>query len=118
MIVNPVYCMNSYLTYRSIINKEYGFSESLPTWFWNMFSERISVCTSEELGVQLKNKIDECLQDGPVALMLSGGMDSAILARYLPEGTQTYTLHCVANSGIDEAPRISRTANRLRYFRS
>ena len=97
-----LFCMSSYLQYRSIVDKNRCFSEHLPTWFYEETQERVPVNTFEELDKQLRRRINEALENGPVALMLSSGMDSAILASYLPKGTQTYTLRCQATSGIDE----------------
>lgn len=99
---NPNFCMNSYLMYRAIVDHECQFSENNPTWFWNDYPSRTPVNTADELDVQLRKNINIALENGPVALMLSSGMDSAILAKYLPAGTQTYTLRCKADSGIDE----------------
>lgn len=36
------------------------------------------------------------------AILLSGGMDSAILASYMPKGTKAYTLKCISYNAIDE----------------
>jgi len=104
------FCMNSYLMYRAIVDHQRCFSDDLKPWFFHNDVARVSVNTSEELDIQLRRKMDEALEHGPVGLMLSGGMDSAILASYIPEGTQTYTLHCVADSGIDETEAAKRIA--------
>lgn len=117
MKVNPKFCMNSYLRYRTIVDYECCFSERNRPWFFTNEPERVPVNTSEELDVQLRKNIDEVLKMGKVALMLSSGMDSAILARYLPEGTQTYTLSCKADSGIDETVTAKQYAemNKLKH---
>lgn len=103
MIIDPQYCMNSYLRYRTIVDKNYSFSENIVPWFLENDRERVPVNTAEELDVQLRRNVERALENGPVALMLSSGMDSAILASYLPEGTQSYTFQCQAKSGIKEA---------------
>jgi asparagine synthetase B (glutamine-hydrolysing) len=36
------------------------------------------------------------------AVLLSGGMDSAILASYMPKGTKAYTTRCIGNGAVDE----------------
>ena len=96
------FCMNSYLTYRAIVDHDRQFADHLTPWFYHHDVPRTPVNTAEELDQHLRKAINAALSKGPVALMLSSGMDSAILAKYLPEGTQTYTLHCHADSGIDE----------------
>ena len=112
------YCMNSYLSYRAIVDHQHCFSDELEPWFFRNEVERSPVNTADELDRQLRRRIDEALAQGPVGLMLSGGMDSAILASYLPQGTQTYTLHCIADSGIDETEAAKRFAdlNHLKHF--
>lgn len=96
------FCMNSYLSYRAIVNQERRFADGTEPWFFRNNNPRKPIHSSEELDKHLRSEIEQILRSGPVALMLSSGMDSAILATYLPEGTQCYTLHCKAHSGIDE----------------
>lgn len=96
MISNPLFCMNSYLRYRTIVDTRYVFSEKNETWYYQECEERIPVGCATELDAQLRKYINKTLEDGPTALMLSSGIDSAILASYLPEGTQTYTLRCLS----------------------
>lgn len=105
------YCMNSYLMYRTIVNKECRFSDTVAPWFYNNNSFRKPISSSAELDDHLNEEINHILSKGPVALMLSSGMDSAILASYLPAGTETYTLHCKAESGIDETAAAKRYAD-------
>ena len=112
MTADKKYCMNSYLKYRTIVDHNMTFAESITPYFFEEKDERVPVDTAEELDRQLKINIDKALENGPVALMLSGGMDSAILASYLPEGTKTYTLHCCADSGIDETERAKYYADK------
>lgn len=112
MRTDPNFCMNSYLTYRTIVDHECRFSDSTSPWFYHNEAPRTPVNTSEELDRHLRSAVSSALQNGPAALMLSSGMDSAILAAYLPEGTQTYTLQCRADSGIDEASAAKLYAER------
>lgn len=96
------FCMNSYLMYRAIVDEDCRFSDSLEPRFYHNDVPRTPVHSSEELEAHLRYEINKALQNGPAALMLSSGMDSAILAAFLPKGTQTYTLHCQSDSSIDE----------------
>lgn len=96
------YCMSSYLQYRTIVDQDCRFAEHISPYFYKDNKERIPVNSAEELDRELRCRVNEALADGTVALMLSSGIDSAILAHYLPKGTQTYTLRCHAESGIDE----------------
>ena len=97
------FCMNSYLTYRAIVDHERRFADHLTPWFYRNDGPRTPINTAEELDQHLRKEMDQVLAQGPVALMLSSGMDSAILAAYLPAGTPAYTLQCRADSSLDEA---------------
>ncbi len=112
MVIDPVFCMNSFLTYRAIVDQNRSFSPEVPALFYRHRVPRRSICSAQELDRHLRSAMNKALAQGPVALMLSSGMDSAILASYLPEGTQTYTLHCQADAGIDETADARRYALR------
>ena len=109
--------MNSYLMYRTIVDHEYRFFDFTEPWYFHNPNPRKRICSSDELDQHLRSEIREILQKGSVALMLSSGMDSAILAAYLPEGTQCYTLRCEADSGIDETAtaRLYAQRNKLNH---
>ena len=59
------------------------------------FSDRLPVRNSEELEEHLKNRVKNATSNGKTALALSGGIDSAILARFMPQGSIAYTFKCV-----------------------
>ena len=111
------YCMCSYLQYRSLVDVQCRFSDHISSWYYTENKERVRVNSAEELDRELRFRVNEVLAKGKVALMLSSGMDSAILAKYLPKGTQTYTLRCHAKSGIDEteAARYYAEVNGLKH---
>lgn len=111
------FCMNSYLSYRAIVDHDRQFSDRTPPIFYHHTVPRRPILTADELDRHLRSAMNHALKNGPVALMLSSGMDSAILASYLPEGTQTYTLHCHAESSLDEtaAARFFADRNGLKH---
>ncbi len=43
----------------------------------------------------LKKQVEIATADGKAALALSGGIDSAILAKFMPEGSTAYTFRCL-----------------------
>jgi len=112
-----MFCANSYLTYRAIVDHDRQFADHLPPVFYHHKVPRRPINTPEELDRHLRSAMDAALKKGPAALMLSSGMDSAILASYLPEGTQTYTLYCKADGSIDEtsAARVYAQRNGLQH---
>lgn len=117
MRTDPLFCANSFLTYRAIVDRERQFTPELPPFFYENPAPRTGIADDAALEAHLRGALRAAVEDGPVALMLSSGMDSAILAAMLPPETQTYTLRCVAQSGIDEteAAAVYARRNGLRH---
>ena len=79
--------MSSFLMYRMTNPIE---THTIP----NNFPNRIPVTDSYELEEHLKERVKSVA--GPcTALALSGGIDSAILAKFMPKGSIAYTFKCV-----------------------
>ena len=80
--------MSEWLMYRYVFHGNYKaeYHHDLP---------RVPVRTSDELLCALEKFTREAAQDGKAALALSGGIDSAILARFMPKGSTAYTFRCV-----------------------
>lgn len=64
-----------------------------------LYPNRIPVSTAAELETYLKNRLLH-LDWNKTALALSGGIDSAILARFMPKGAVAYTFKCIV-PGVD-----------------
>ena len=78
--------MSAFLMYRMINPQE-------NTTVADLFPSRIPVHKSEELENYLKERVSNL--GGKTALALSGGIDSAILAKFMPKGSTAYTFKCV-----------------------
>ncbi len=108
--IDKKYCMNSYLTLRYIEDDTKLFKDGMlhPVYRPPM-PEMQTVCNSaDDIDRIIHDSLSELLRDDvPTAIFLSGGMDSAILATYMPKGTIAYTGRCVAPNAnvIDETPR-------------
>lgn len=111
MKVDKDYCMSSFLLYRRVVNQECGFYENVipKTISANWFQGRVPVSTSEELEKSIKDTVNKATQDGKAALALSGGIDSAVLAKFMPKGLIAYTFKCTAGDQavIDETERAA-----------
>lgn len=94
-MVNKEFCMSSYLMYRYIYDPSYRFEEHVPCRQVDLNFSRVPVRGSDSLYAALKTVVDAACADGKAALALSGGIDSAILARLVPAGTKAYTFRCV-----------------------
>ena len=86
--------------YRYVIDAEKRFYDGANCKQVDLDFARIPVKNSISLYGALKALVDEACKKGNVALALSGGIDSAVLARLVPEGTKAYTFRCVV-PGID-----------------
>ena len=97
-MVDKIYAMSSFLQFRTIYDKNVKFSDyiDLPHRADTAFSEnRLPINTSEQLYDYIKQFIEHETSDGKAALALSGGIDSAICAKFMPKGSIAYTFKCV-----------------------
>ncbi len=79
--------MSSFLMYRMVNPLDtHTISDEFPN--------RIPITNSHELEEHLRASVTR-LPEKNVALALSGGIDSAILAKFMPEGSIAYTFKCV-----------------------
>ena len=69
------------------------------------------VHTAQELENHLRLRVQEITKNGSAALALSGGIDSAILAKFMPKGSTAYTFKCVVDGKevIDESIQAQNT---------
>lgn len=113
-MVNKKYCMSSYMAFRFIEKDDMDFYpgmhheniKQLPE------SERIPVRTSEEIGQAIEKQIKQF--DGKKkGILLSGGMDSAIVASYLP-GAEAYTFRFL--DGIFQGEELARAEYYAEYY--
>ena len=91
MAADKNYCMSSYLAFRYIVREDADFAPGLHhEHFVQMPDEKkIAVCSAEEIDRALQAQFD-ALAGRKLGILLSGGMDSAILAAYMP-GCDAYT---------------------------
>lgn len=103
-MTNKLYCMSHYLAFRFIKDENINFFDGLSHTVFKPRDEKeiTPVSTIDEMDSIIRAKINEFYVPNKTAILLSGGIDSAILASYLPEGTKAYTFKCIANGAIDE----------------
>ena len=107
--IDKDYCMSSYLTFRYVYDPNVWFREGLP------HHDHALVPDEEKTPCETADDIDRVIRETlakidlrRTALMISGGMDSAILASYLPPGTKCYTANCIGRNAVDET-KMART---------
>lgn len=103
-MINKNYCMSHFLAFRFIKDENINFFENLTHKVFKAPNENslIPVVTIDDMDKIIREKIEEFHIPNKTAVLLSGGIDSAILASYVPKGTKAYTFYCAAPNAIDE----------------
>lgn len=103
-MTDKLYCMSHYLAFRFIKDENINFFDGLSHTVFKPRDEKeiTPVSIIDEMDSIIRAKINEFYVPNKTAILLSGGIDSAILASYLPEGTKAYTFKCIADGAIDE----------------
>ncbi len=108
-IVDKKYCMSSFLAFRYIADENKIFKEGVEHIYTKTDEgfPVIECATAEEIDSNIRELLRN-IDLSKVGILLSGGMDSAILASYMPKGTRAYTARCVAENAIDETERAKK----------
>ena len=91
-MVNKDYCLSQFLAFRYVFNPEMDFAEGLNRQKYVRIpnSAKTLVANAEDTALAIKN-VFRLIQNEKLGMLLSGGMDSAVLASYMPEGSDAYT---------------------------
>ncbi len=89
------YCMSSFLMFRTVADGTKSFDGKSAPNLWEDVRPRKGIHDSRELEDYLRRRVRETCGEKRAALALSGGMDSAILAKFMPEGSVCYTFRCI-----------------------
>ncbi len=93
-IVDKEYCMSSFLAVRYVVDDNRIFKEGVTHKPLDMVSEdeKCACGNAEEIDLAIRERMEK--KDlSKAALLLSGGIDSGILASYMPKGAFAYTVH-------------------------
>ncbi len=113
-MVDKKYCMSSYIALRFIADNDKDFYEGLYHTNIRLVSptERIKVSSAEDIEKAVKMQL-EPLQGKKMGILLSGGMDSAILASYM-SGCDAYTFRFLG--GEFQKEELERAEYYARYY--
>ena len=106
--------MSEFLMFRGIVDDDICFDEGVVPFLPDMEFNRDPITDHRALSDSLRNQVLKATEHGDAALALSGGIDSAILARFMPEGSTAYTFRCRV-PGVDvtdETPIASKIAEK------
>ena len=93
-MIDKDFCLSSYIAFRYIWKDDMDFAEGMEHDLIEPVpvDDRIPVATAQDIDQQIQRQFDELYQHYPnIGILLSGGMDSAILASYLKPGSHAYT---------------------------
>jgi hypothetical protein len=113
-MIDKNYCMSSYLAFRYIVDDNIDFYEGLHHRPYHLIPEnqRILVHDEHDIDREIQAKFDS-LKGKKLGLMLSGGMDSACLASYMP-GADAYTFRFIG--GEYEYSELKRAEYFAEYY--
>lgn len=100
--------------YRTIADREKRFADDVQPHIAAVSRENCTpIADSAELERHLKAETERTVREGRAALALSGGIDSAILAKFMPRGSVAYTFKCV----VPDVQVADETGAAARYAR-
>ena len=108
--VDKNYCMNSFLQFRFVFNENKIFKEGLEPNYVKP-NPKYKIKNKAEMEQAIEDYFSKNVDD-KTALMLSSGIDSALLANYMPKGGKAFTLKCLASKPTtDETPEAKKIAD-------
>lgn len=113
MVVDKNYCMSSFLAVRYIVDEEKVFKEGLKHVPLEMIAEedKTACKTAEDIDRAIAERMAK-VDLSKAALLLSGGIDSGILASYMPKGSKAYTIHNESTKNDLEVERAAKICER------
>jgi len=98
------FCLSSCLAFRYVARpNESWYNQYGPEFPRLESASQKSVSTANEIEEALREDLAAVKGRSDVGILLSGGMDSAILAALLPKGTPAYTIRFEAPGAVDES---------------
>ncbi|NVN97991.1 MAG: hypothetical protein HXX17_01615 [Geobacteraceae bacterium] len=114
MRVDLDFCLSSYLTFRYVAKPDTAWKHGIIPPFPDAAAQgKIKVKTAAEVLQQLRSIVAEHADVSTTGVLLSAGMDSAIIAALMPRGTKAYTIRFTAVDAVDEAPAARAVAEKL-----
>lgn len=114
-MVDKSYCMSSYLSLRYVEDETKQFFPGLKHQVYEQhpLSEKVLVADAQDVEIALRN-VFRLVSNERLGMLLSGGMDSSILASYMPEGSDAYTFRFLG--GKFENGELERAEYYARYY--
>lgn len=113
-MIDKTYCMSSYLAFRYIVDDDIEFYEKTSHNNYLLLNEeqKVRVKSAKEIDDVIFRQM-KALENEELGILLSGGMDSAILAAYMP-GRKAYTFRFV--NGKWQEDELNRAEKYAEYY--
>jgi len=114
-MVDKSYCMSSYLALRYVEDNNKQFFEGMQHQIYKQqpLERKVLVSNAQDINIALHN-VFRSISNEKLGMLLSGGMDSSILASYMPEGTDAYTFRFLG--GKYKNDELERAEYYARYY--
>ena len=107
------FCLSSFLAFRYVVDETAEWIPGVrPQWPSIEPHRQIRVSNADQVLDALRGLVQQIARDPRVGLLLSGGIDSAILAALLPRGTPAYTVRFDVDGAVDESSTAAVYAER------
>jgi asparagine synthetase B (glutamine-hydrolysing) len=105
------YCLSSFLAFRYITKDGLAWKKGIAPVLPKLSrKDQTGVASAEEVIEFFENKLRV---DKGTGILLSSGIDSAILASFLPSETNAYTIRFIADGAVDESSGASLFAGNM-----
>lgn len=114
-MVDKSYCMSSFLSLRYVEDDEKQFCEGLHHQVYKQqpLDRKVFVSDAHDVDIALRNVFRRVVNE-KLGLLLSGGMDSSILASYMPEGADAYSFRFLG--GQFQSDELERAEYYAKYY--
>lgn len=114
-MVDKSYCMSSYLSLRYVEDDNRQFFDNLNHQVYKQppLDRKVFVSDAHDVDIALRN-VFRRIANEKLGMLLSGGMDSSILASYMPEGADAYTFRFLG--GRYQADELERAEYYAKYY--
>lgn len=114
-MVDKSYCMSSFLALRYVEDEEKQFCDGLRHQVYRQpaLERKVFVSDAHDVDIALRN-VFRRIANEKLGMLLSGGMDSAVLASYMPKGSDAYTFRFLG--GNYQRDELERAEFYARYY--
>ena len=114
-MIDKNYCMSSYLSLRYVEDDDKQFFDGFCHQVYKQqpLDRKVFVSDAHDLDIALRNVFRRVAHE-KLGMLLSGGMDSSILASYMPEGADAYTFRFLG--GKYQSDELERAEYYAKYY--